>query len=341
MSELTEKRTNAVRRILSRNLGTGRPGLAGATEVILQTAGPARLNLPRTLLSHGVASLPPSIVDGMGRAMQTTLETRDGIAFPIRISSASDNAVRLQIFGCPSDEDASSVVRTVRYMLRLDEDLQAFYKKTEADPDLAWAGVEGAGRMVRSPTVFEDVIKTICTTNCSWSATERMVTALVTNLGVPASSSPGDGQTSRAFPLARVLAEQPDSFFTEVMRAGYRGRYLKSVALTVAEGNIDLGQLTVEHPQGMTDDEVERRLLTLPGVGAYGAAHIMMLLGRSSKLVFDSWTLPRYRMLAGRPRVGERSIVRRFSRYREYAGLAFWLYLTRDWVSGGEADTTC
>ena len=28
----------------------------------------------------------------------------------------------------------------------------------------------------------------------------------------------------------------------------------------------------------------------------------------------------------------DRTIERRFRRYREYAGLAFWLYLTRDWV---------
>lgn len=50
------------------------------------------------------------------------------------------------------------------------------------EPDLAWV-VRGAGRMIRSPTVFEDVVKTICTTNCAWSATIRMVSALVEHLG--------------------------------------------------------------------------------------------------------------------------------------------------------------
>ena len=37
--------------------------------------------------------------------------------------------------------------------------------------------------MVRSPTVFEDVVKTICTTNTSWGGTTRMVNALVEHLG--------------------------------------------------------------------------------------------------------------------------------------------------------------
>jgi len=270
----------------------------------------------------------------MGGAMQTTVATPDGLAFHVRVSRSHDTAVQLQIFGRPSKDDANAVAGTIRYMLRLDEDMGDFYQKAEADPELAWASAEGAGRMVRSSTVFEDVIKTICTTNCSWSATERMVTSLVANLGTPAQGPSEEGMPARAFPTARVLAQQPDSFYADVVRAGYRGRYLKMVSSMVAEGEVELDQLTAEHPLSLTDDEVERRLLTLPGVGAYAAAHIMMLLGRFSRLVFDSWTLPRYRKLTGRPRVGEHAIERRFRRYREHAGLAFWLYLTRDWVDG-------
>jgi 3-methyladenine DNA glycosylase/8-oxoguanine DNA glycosylase len=47
----------------------------------------------------------------------------------------------------------------VRHVLGLDEDLSAFYELVAADPDLSWAAA-GAGRMVRSPSVYEDVVKT-------------------------------------------------------------------------------------------------------------------------------------------------------------------------------------
>lgn len=58
----------------------------------------------------------------------------------------------------------------------------------------------------------------------------------------------------------------------------------------------------------------------------------MMLLGRYSRLILDSWTRPKYaRLNSGRP-VADSTIVRRYRRYGPYAGLAFWLYLTRDWV---------
>jgi hypothetical protein len=44
-------------------------------------------------------------------------------------------------------------------MFRLDEDLSGFYELVR-DDDLAWCAL-GAGRMLRAPTVFEDVVKTI------------------------------------------------------------------------------------------------------------------------------------------------------------------------------------
>ena len=137
--------------------------------------------------------------------------------------------------------------------------------------------------MLRSPTVFEDVVKTICTTNCAWSATVRMTTALVDHLGLEAP----DGR--RAFPTPAAMAEAGEAFYRDVVRAGYRGAYLRSLAEDVAEGRLDLEALN--DPE-LSDEEVAERLLALPGCGPYATAHMMMLLGRYSRLVLDSWTRP-------------------------------------------------
>jgi hypothetical protein len=59
----------------------------------------------------------------------------------------------------------------------------------------------------------------------------------------------------------------------------------------------------------------------------------MMLLGRYSRLILDSWTRPKYLRVSGSRRAKDSTIERRFRRYGGYAGLAFWLYLTRDWVA--------
>jgi len=215
------------------------------------------------------------------------------------------------------------LLATVRHMLRLDEDLSGFYAVAAADPELAWAA-GGAGRMLRSPTVFEDVVKTVCTTNTSWSATTKMTTALVEHLGDPAP----DGR--RAFPSAAAMAAVEETFYREIVRAGYRAPYLCELADSVASGAVDVEALA---DPGLGDDEVAARLLALPGIGPYGAAHVMLTsLGRYSRLVLDSWTRPTYARLAGR-KTADATIERRFRRrYGEWAGLAFWLYLTKGWV---------
>jgi N-glycosylase/DNA lyase len=214
------------------------------------------------------------------------------------------------------------VLETIRRMLRLDDDLSGFYALAREDPELRWAA-KGAGRMMQSPTVFEDVVKTICTTNCAWSATVRMTTALVDHLGEQAP----DGR--RAFPSPAAMADADETFYRDVVRAGYRGAYLRSLSASVADGILDLE--TLNDPE-LSDEEVAERLIALPGCGPYATAHMMMLLGRYSRLILDSWTRPTYAQLNGR-KAADRTIERRFRRYREYAGLAFWLYLTRDWVA--------
>lgn len=225
-----------------------------------------------------------------------------------------------------------AVMAQVRHVLSLDDDLTAFYAVAGDDPDLAWV-VTGAGRMVRSPTVFEDVVKTICTTNTSWGGTTRMVDALVQHLGEKAPGAPPDSPSGRAFPTAVAMAGAPASFYKKVAGAGYRGPYLKALATSVARGRVDLEALATASRDDLSDEEVADQLQALPGVGPYAAAHIMLMLGRYDRLILDSWTRPKYARLLGRTRsVSDRTIERRFKRYGRYAGLAFWLFLTRDWL---------
>jgi 3-methyladenine DNA glycosylase/8-oxoguanine DNA glycosylase len=237
----------------------------------------------------------------------------------------------------PDEAAAAALAASVRRMLCLDDDLSPFYARAARDPRLAWV-CAGAGRMLRGPSVFEDVVKTVCTTNCAWSATERMVGALVGRLGGRAPGAPETGVSGHAFPTARAMSEAGEAFYRDVARAGYRAPRLQSLAAAVAGGEVDLEELYLAPPSELPDDEIERRLLQLPGVGPYAAAHVMLLLGRHSRLVFDSWTRPKYAHLAGRPAgtlVPDASIRQRFRPYGPYAGLAFWLFLTRDWVTEG------
>jgi 3-methyladenine DNA glycosylase/8-oxoguanine DNA glycosylase len=296
--------------------------VAAALEIPLR--GPKRepVDFARTIVSHGVAELLPNKVDLEGRTLETTLPVKRG-ARTVRIT---ERRGKLRIEAVSGSIDRR-LTQTVAHMFRLDEDLSGFYKLVSEDGELSWSAL-GAGRMLRAPTVFEDVVKTICTTNTAWSGTRKMTAALVDNLGVKA---PGGGRT---FPTPQAMAAADESFYRDVIRAGYRGPYLKTLAEDVATVRIDLEEL---NDPALPDDEVAARLLALPGVGPYAAAHVMLTsLSRYSRLVLDSWTRPTYYRLAGaRSALKDATIERRFKRYGEWAGLAFWLYLTRNWVEEG------
>jgi N-glycosylase/DNA lyase len=295
-----------------------------STEVALVGAGGEPVDFRRTIASHGVATLPPNVVDEEAWELTTTLDVNGGHPATVRVRSGRPGRAKLEVLSGPTTTpEGRRLVTSVRRMFRLEEDLSGFYAQIAADEELAWA-VVGAGRMLRSPTVFEDVVKTVCTTNCTWSATERMVGALVAELG-------REGTNGNTFPSPSVMADADESFYRDVARAGYRGAYLRALAASVADGSVDLEALADDGE--LPDEEVERRLLALPGVGPYAAAHVMLLIGRYSRLILDSWTRPTYASLRGKKTVADRTIERRFRRYGRFSGLAFWLFLTRDWVA--------
>ena len=301
---------------------------ARTTEIELRGAGGEPIDLRRTIASHGVADLPPNRIDEEAWTLEVTL-LLDGEAGTVRVSPGRNGYTNAEVLA--GRAGAATVRRAVGHLLRLDEDLSPFYAAAAADPDLAWV-TSGAGRMIRSPTVFEEVVKTICTTNCTWSATVRMVSALVEHLGEPAPGAT-DGPRGHAFPTPEAMARKKSAFYTETVRAGYRGEYLRSLARSVASGKLELEALGSASTHELPDDELAARLLALPGVGPYAAAHIMMLLGRYSRLILDSWTRPKYLRVSGAKQAKDSTIERRFRGYGPYAGLAFWLYLTRDWVA--------
>jgi 3-methyladenine DNA glycosylase/8-oxoguanine DNA glycosylase len=282
-------------------------------ELPLRGAGGEPVSFARTIHSHGCARLAPAELQAEpleyrrsfrvgGRVVEIAMQERDG-------ELVAHAARKLR------ERDAEAIAKSIGRMFRLDDDLSPFYARIAEDEPLAWAA-HGAGRMLASPSVFEDVIKTICTTNCAWSATIRMTQAL---------SDLGGG----AFPESEVLAGAPDAWYRDAARMGYRGAYVKAIARDVARRTLDLEAL---RDREILDADVERRLLDLPGIGPYGAAHVMQLLGRHRRLVLDSWTRPKYLRLTGKTRAADSTIRRAFARYGEYAGLAFWLYLTRDWI---------
>ncbi|MBV8532086.1 MAG: Fe-S cluster assembly protein HesB [Candidatus Eremiobacteraeota bacterium] len=277
-------------------------------------AGGEPISFARTVYSHGCADLAPAWIETAPLVYRRRFRNGKRIV-EVAMRERAGHLVAETASALRPNEKRSVEAAIVR-MFRLSDDLSPFYRQIAADPLLAWAA-QGAGRILASPAVFEDVVKTICTTNCAWSATVRMTRALAELAG-------------GAFPEPELLAATPEAWYRNVARMGYRGPYVRAIAGAVAREELDLESL--RRRDCHSDDAAEEALLALPGIGPYGAAHVMQLLGRHRRLILDSWTRPKYRKLAGRKRAADSTIRRAFARYGRYAGLAFWLYLTRDWL---------
>jgi 3-methyladenine DNA glycosylase/8-oxoguanine DNA glycosylase len=105
-----------------------------------------------------VAELPPNELSLEERTLVTTLPV-GGSARTVRLTAA-DRRLRLEVVaGRVGARARETLSATVSHMFRLDEDLSAFYELVSDDPRLDWCAL-GAGRMLRAPTVFEDVVKT-------------------------------------------------------------------------------------------------------------------------------------------------------------------------------------
>ena len=240
----------------------------------------------------------------------------------------AEGGVSVEVDSPLSEAEQAEVARQVEWMLGLGQDFSAFYALAREQPKLAHVEERAQGRVLRSPTLFEDTVKTILTTNTSWAGTIRMVKALVSQFGAPLPADP----TRHAFPTPDQLAATDQETLRSAAGLGYRAPYVLELACSVASGALDLkGFKTADIPT----PQLRKQLLAIKGVGEYAAANLLMLLGRYDFVPVDSWALKlvSHEWYGGEP-VGRAEVEAAFERWGEWKGLAYWFW---DWSYTGEA----
>ncbi|MGH9871184.1 MAG: DNA-3-methyladenine glycosylase family protein [Pyrinomonadaceae bacterium] len=289
----------------------------------INLATPREFSFKRTIISHGWCQLLPFKIDDEKWQLTRTLDLDDGKPVTITIS-ATKRVLVINASRRLSQAATRKVVADVRHMLRLDDDIADFYRLLATDTDFNWIPTQGAGRLLRSPTVFEDLVKMICTTNCSWALTQKMVTGLVENLGRESTNG------ERTFPTPEAMALMPLKFYVKEVRAGYRSEYLKLLADRVASGSLDV-EAWLTSP--LTTAELMKEMRGVKGVGPYAAENLLKLLGRYDGLALDSWTRAKFFSVRNNGRkTTDKKIARYYSRFKEWRGLALWCDMTRDWL---------
>ena len=272
--------------------------------------------------SHGWAALSPFRWEAEAGALQRTQQLTGGTVVELRLQPhGSTPAITIDVESIvpltPAEE--TEVHRAVQRMLRLDEDFGDLYR---LQTKLAHHPLDispGGGRLLRCPTLFEDMVYTLCTTNIAWSGTKRMVKLLTEKLGRP---YPGS-ETQRAFPDAAAIAAAGPDVLRRETGLGYRSAYVWQLAGDVAEGKLNLAEF--EQPERPTDD-LYKAVRRLKGFGDYATSTVLMLLGRYDRLAIDSAlrTFVTRKYFNGQPPPKEADIRAIYEPWGKWRYLAYW-----------------
>lgn len=286
---------------------------------------PADFQFLPTVFSHGWYQLPPFSYDLESRVLTRVHRFREGAVTRLRISQGeAEGVVQVVVEGGTGGrrltrERREEVVRVVGTCLNLTRDLAPFYRSARRRPEYRWVETMGAGRMLVSPTVWEDLAKTLLTTNTTWGATVQMCRRLAT-LGEPL----GEGEHS--FPTPERVASLSVDALNDHVRAGYRSAYLSQLATAIVEEGLDLESW---REPGTSSEDLFRRIRRLKGFGEYAAGSMCRLLGAFDRLGLDSSCRASFRERNGGELASDKQIALYYEPFGEWCGLALWMDVMR------------
>ncbi|MEM7627055.1 MAG: endonuclease III domain-containing protein [Planctomycetota bacterium] len=296
--------------------------MPGTTLTITPPAGPPKFDLHRAVCSYGYFLLAPNLWDIEKKVLHRPLRTQAGRLVHTVLRQRRDGRLALRCDRTVDRADHGYLREQVARMLRFGEDYRGWRK---AHPE---ARQKRYDRMFRSPTLFEDMVKTITSCNVTWRNTIVMNKMMVTHVGYG------------GFPTPTQLADFGEQRLRDKCKVGYRAERIVRLARMVADGELDLAWF--ESPE-RTSDELYDALLELHGIGPYAAANLCHLVGRYDKLAIDTETYRHFCLhykikrpanghAAGLKRLHAR-IEKHYGQYAPHQFLAYWFELWEDYQS--------
>ncbi len=260
-----------------------------ADGMTLRLAPPPHFNLQSVIHSHGWWRLPPFSLNEESGALSRVDALSDGAIVRYTVYE-DDGALLLQVEDALTAAQQAELVAIVARILGWELDLAPFYEYLAAFPEYSWVAPRALGRKLKCPTVWEDAVKTLLTTNTTWAMTIQMVTR-VAALGV----REGEGEDERiAFPTPQQLAELGEEALAAAVRAGYRNAYLYELATRITSGELDLEAWLADDSDDRT---LYKRLRSLKGFGDYAVSSLMRIYGRYGYLSIDTVARACYKAL--------------------------------------------
>lgn len=271
---------------------------------------PRDFDLTAAVCSYGYFLLAPNHWDAGRRALVRPLRGRRDRLIGVEVRQR-DGQLRIACDRRVDADERAVIKRQVRRMLRLDDELSGWHKLAPA------ARRRKFGRLFRSPSLFEDIVRTITTCNVTWPNTIRMNARLCQRVG-------GGG-----FPTPRQLAAVTPARLKKQCKVGYRAERIIRLARDVESGALDLAGFERD---GADSNELFDRLRHIHGIGPYAAANLCQLLGHYDRIAIDTETYRHFCRTHGirrpkNPARLDRRIVKHYARFAPYQFLAYWFEL--------------
>jgi len=278
--------------------------------------------LTATLQSHGWVSLLPNIHDEKVESFSRVERLSTGKVVNLHISSSRALCPEILVIikhrSALTFKSKKEIQIRVAHILRLNEDLKGFYDLCAKKGGRWKDHTKGKGYLLRSPEVFEDLVKVICTTNIQWGGTKRMVRELVESFGSPFP----DDLSLHSFPTPEAISAVSFKEFKESVHLGYRTEYIHELATRISSEKLKLEDLL---DTSAPSTEIRKQLLDIKGIGNYTAASMLMLLGRYDQIpvdtVFRDFMKAKYFQDT---QYSEEEALRMYDEWGQWKYLAYW-----------------
>lgn len=291
--------------------------------MILET--PADFHFHAVVMSHGWYMLSPFRYDESAGVLTRVQRLDEKTLVRIQIQS-HEQGVKIMLEGVdsPSENQLKSIRQIVARCLNFDWKLDDFYALLRPDSRYDWVLQHQVGRILICPTVWEDLCKTLLTTNTTWSQTIAMSARLC---------QLGDAfKDEHVFPTPHQIAALPLDDFSGHVRAGYRAAYLHQLAQKIVSG-----ELNVEawYQNEMSSEALYKAIRALKGFGDYASGTMLRFLGRFDRIAIDTACRAAYKRVTGDEIATDASIRAYYESFGQWRGLVMWIDIMEKWFTEG------
>jgi len=282
---------------------------------------PCDFSFLATIHSHGWVQLAPFRYDPVNHRLEVPVNSK-GVECLISISFDSDNSIILEVKSerIIGELELSEINCLVSRIFGLQNDIGDLHRVINKFPEYSWISQNKLGRFLASPTLWEDMVKTIATTNITWDQTIGICNNLAA-LGKPILGR-------NCFPTPQEIAQVDLVELSALSKLGYRAKHVHKLANLIISGALDLEAWA---DSSVPSEKLYSSIVNLQGFGPYSAGNVLRVMGRHERLAIDSVvrnSLSEQFHKGKKP--NDLQIERRYKKFGAWAGLIMWCDVTKD-----------